>query len=161
MRLNHIYILIFLVLCSCSKAREQESAAYAEEDEMVIEESFAKFDINNTAQLTPLLKQKLQEYYDLLYLKNSSPDFSGQIDKQLNKILKETPRTDSLHDSIKIKNITILSNPENISDSIQKIKFSYGSGSMIDTLSAIIKTTPVTIEDQLIWSTNISFEPVE
>lgn len=161
MRLNHIFILIFLVLCSCSKVREKESTAYAEEDEMVIEENFTKFDINNTAQLTPLLKQKLQEYYDLLYLKKSSPDFSGQIDKQLNKILKETPRTDSLHDSIKVKNISILSNPENISDSIQKIKFSYGAGSIIDTLSAIIKTTPVTIEDQLIWSTNISFEPVE
>lgn len=161
MRFNHIYILIFLILCSCSKAREQESAVYAEEDGMVIEENFAKFDINNTAQLTPLLKQKLQEYYDLLYLKKSSPDFSGQIDKQLNKILQAPPRTDSLHDSIKIKNITILSDPENISDSIERIKFSYEADSRTDSLSAIIKTTPVTIEDQVIWSTNISFEAVE
>jgi len=159
MRLHHIYILIFLTLCSCSKAREQ-NAVFATEDRMVIEENFTKFDINNTTQLTPLLKQKLQEYYDLLYLKNSSPDFSGQIDKQLNKIFKETPRTDSLNDSMKIKNITILSNPENVSDSVQKIKFSYEAGSKTDSLSAIIKTTPVTIEDQVIWSTNISFEPV-
>lgn len=161
MRLNKIYIFIFLIFFSCSRVREQENAMYADEDEMVIEENFTKFDINNTVQLTSLLKQKLQEYYDLLHLKKSSPDFSGQIDKQLNKILRKRPRTDSLHDSIRIKNITILSNPENISDSIQKIKISYGAGSMTDTLSAIIKTTPVTIEDQVIWSTNISFEPVE
>ena len=161
MRLHHIYILIFLTLCSCSKAREQESIVYAEEDKMVIEENFTKLDINNTTQLTPLLKQKLQEYYDLLYLKKSSPDFSEQIDKQLNKIFKETPRTDSLNDSIKIKNITFLSRAENVSDSVQKIKFSYEAGSKTDSLSAIIKTTPVTIEDQVIWSTSISFEPLE
>lgn len=161
MRLNKIYILIFLIFFSCSRVREQENAVYAVEDEMVIEESFAKFDINNTSQLTPLLKQKLQEYYDLLYLKNSSPDFSGQIDTQLNKIFKETPQTTALNDSIKIKNITYLSGAENVSDSVQKIKFSYEAGPMIDTLSAIIKTTPITIDEQVIWSTNISFEAVE
>src|SRR5690606_8778605 len=102
------YIPIFLILCSCSKVREQESAVYTAEDKMVIEETFTKFDINNTEQLTPLLKQKLQEYYDLLLLKNSSPDFSEQIDKQLNKILKERPRIDSLNDSTRIKNISFL-----------------------------------------------------
>ncbi len=161
MRLNKIYILIFLIFFSCSRVREQENAVYAVEDEMIIEENFTKFDINNTQQLTPLLKQKLQEYYDLLILKNKSPDFSEQIDKQLNKILKEIPDNEKLNDSTKINNITFLSDPENISDSVQKIKFSYEAGSIIDSLSAIIKTIPVTIEDQVIWSTNISFEPVE
>lgn len=161
MKLNKIYILIFLIFFSCSRVREQENAMYTVEEEMVIEENFTKFDIHNTTQLTPLLKQKLQEYYDLLNLKKSSPDFSGQIDKQLNKIFKEASQANALNDSINIKNITILSGAENVSDSIQKIKFSYEAGPMIDTLSAIIKTTPVTIEGQVIWSTNISFEPVE
>lgn len=161
MKLNKIYILIFLIFFSCSRVREQENAMYTVEEEMVIEENFTKFDIHNTTQLIPLLKQKLQEYYDLLNLKKSSPDFSGQIDKQLNKIFKEASQANALNDSINIKNITILSGAENVSDSIQKIKFSYEAGPMIDTLSAIIKTTPVTIEGQVIWSTNISFEPVE
>lgn len=161
MKLNKIYILIFLIFFSCSRVREQENAMYTVEEEMVIEENFTKFDIHNTTQLIPLLKQKLQEYYDLLNLKKRSPDFSGQIDKQLNKIFKEASQANALNDSINIKNITILSGAENVSDSIQKIKFSYEAGPMIDTLSAIIKTTPVTIEGQVIWSTNISFEPVE
>lgn len=161
MKLFNIYILIFLIFFSCSRVREQESAVHAEEDGTVIEENFTKFDIYNTDQLKPLLKQKLQEYYDLLLLKNSSPDFSEQIDKQLNKILKETTRIDSLNDSTRINNITFLSDPENVSDSVQKIKFSYEAGPIIDSLSAVIKTTPVTIEDKVIWSTNISFEPVE
>lgn len=161
MKLNKIYILIFLIFFSCSRVREQENAMYTVEEEMVIEENFTKFDIHNTTQLIPLLKQKLQEYYDLLNLKKRSPDFSGQIDKQLNKIFKEASQANALNDSINIKNITILSGAENVSDSIQKIKFSYEAGPMIDTLSAIIKTTPITIEGQVIWSTNISFEPVE
>lgn len=161
MRLNKIHILIFLIFFSCSRVREQENAVYAVEGEMIIEENFTKFDINNTGQLTPLLKQKLQEYYDLLNLKNNSPDFSEQIDKQLNKILKETPNNEKFNDSTKINNINFLANPENISDSVQKIKFSYEADSIIDSLSAIIKTTPVTIEGQVIWSTNISFERIE
>lgn len=161
MRFKKIYIFIFLIYFSCSRVREQENIVYAEEDNMVIEEGFMKFDINNTDQLTTILKQKLQEYYDLLILKNSSPEFNEQIDSQLNKILREKPQTDTFNDSTKINNITFLSDPENVSDSIQKIKFSYKAGTIIDTLSAIIKTTPITIDDQMIWSTNISFEPVE
>src|SRR5690606_18688365 len=100
MKLNKIYILIFLIFFSCSRVREQENAMYTVEEEMVIEENFTKFDIHNTTQLIPLLKQKLQEYYDLLNLKKRSPDFSGQIDKQLNKIFKEASQANALNDSI-------------------------------------------------------------
>lgn len=165
MRQFLISILALLFVISCSRAPRNESAVFSdeiEESDMVTAkesmEVFKEFDIENTISLNTILKQKLQEYHDLLLLEKTNPEFSDEIKGQLKKLSDEKLNTDSTENKINIENISFLSSPEKISDSIQKIRFSYKTNTKIDSLIAVVKTIPIVIEGQTIWSTQITFE---
>ena len=162
-----LYILTLLFLLSCSRARQKENmvSTDAVESEIMIptevdiKEAFKKVDLEkNTTQLNPLIKQKLQEYHDLLALEKTNPEFKNEIKEQLKKLSDSQLEIDSTINEVNIENISFLSPPEKISDSIQKVTFSYSNGSKTDSLTAVVKTTPIKVDDQTIWSTQILFE---
>lgn len=164
MRQIFTYILALLFVLSCSKAPRSESSVFTDKIEevgMVADESievFKEFDIENTTSLNTILKQKLQEYHDLLLLEKTNPEFSNEIKEQLKKLSDEKLDIDSIEGEVSIRDILFLSSAEKISDSIQKIKFSYRANTKTDSLTAIVKTIPIVIENQTIWSTSILFE---
>jgi hypothetical protein len=153
-----------MFLFACSKARHKESMVSTDAIELeaapfVEEEILKKVDFEkNITQLNPLIKQKLQEYYDLLALEKANPEFTNEIKVQLKKLSDIQLELDSTINQVKIEDILFLSSIEKVSDSIQKVKFSYNNGSKTDSLTAIIKTTPVKVDDQTIWNTQVLFE---
>ncbi len=160
-------LFLAFLISSCAQPRKEndivsfkntspEAEIFADKD---LNEVFKKVDFEkNTAQLTPLIKQKLQEYYDLLVLKETNPEFSDEIKEQLKKLSDEKLEIASTINPVSIKNILFISALEKVSDSIQKVKFSYERNSKKDSLTAIIKSSPIKIEDQIIWNTQILFK---
>lgn len=158
--MNRVSLVILLIIIfSCSNARKETEMNNDILIEAAYEESNEDFDYQNIS------KQKLQDLFDLLVLKQKHPDFTTDIVKQLKEISEDSIFISNGIENIKIENIAVIESIQKISDSIQvqKIDFDIRSnlGNSKDTLLVIIKTKKVTIDDEQFDSTEISFKRIK
>lgn len=134
-----IYILICVVLFSCSDANNKEMMVETAADAM--EESAAPAMVSETFQYETITKQKLQELLDLRHLAKEHPDNSA-IKSQLDAI-SQSVLFRELKGTQKVIAIEALAPPETINDSVQKLKVQFAaeddSGIVVeDTITTII-----------------------
>ncbi|WP_412986349.1 hypothetical protein [Pontimicrobium sp. IMCC45349] len=157
------YILNFMILASCMNSAneaEMKSIEPVFATESMDNDDFFSYtasDFNNTQ----LAAQKLQEYYDLSLLKQQHPEFENDIKLQLENLGELTLNLPKTARSINIDSVTELSK-ETLTDSTKRIVLKYTSnsdrGKTTDTISAIIKTKTITVDNQPITTTKLKFK---
>ncbi len=155
------YILIFVILGSCMNNKEVklESAAPIMVEESDDMDSHRIENINFS--ITTLAEQKLQEYYDLSLLQKHHPEFENDIKLQLNKLADTLLILPNTTREIIIKNVTEI-DYQKITDSTSKLRLRYevisDRGSTFDTISAIIKTKAITVNNETITTNKLTFK---
>jgi len=157
-----LFLLLIFIVASCSKSKQEApiEAIEANEEHMMLEDEPM---IANTEVFTyqHLIEQKLQDYYDLLALKSQHPEFIEDITLQLEELSEGEISITNNRQKVLIKNVKQIGISEQVSDSIQKITIQFDilndSISKTDSISAIIKTKKIILEDTKVVSTKIIF----
>ena len=157
-----IYILIVVFMLSCAKGPKQDTieASVMEESEMVLESSVMD-DIKEEFTYQSLTEQKLQDYYDLLVLQQQHPEFIEDIAAQLQELSNDSITIPEAVQKIVVKNVQAIGAPQVLSDSVQKIKLRFDiiadSGVQTDSITAIISTKKIRIENKDALATRVLF----
>jgi hypothetical protein len=158
-----IYVFMILMMASCSNraSKNMEGAPVNVDDYIVEVEDFETSKPEyNTIKYTDLSKEKLQEMYDLVTLKQSHPEFEETIISQLKNYTSDSLINFKKTESI-IKNVKIKGGIIQLSDSVQKMKLHYDvvSGSSIhsDSIWAEVTTSTLVIDGQTKTSNKIKF----
>jgi len=163
-----LYIICILFIVSCSNRKEAprhsneaiETTDLKQEDAAVLASAPISIE-NKEFAYQKLTSQKLQDYYDLLLLQNQHPEFQNEIKEQLQELSTHKILIAKSIQSIRIQNVQQLEDVIKISDSLQRIKFSYdistGDSIKTDTITAIIKTNRLDLDGTEVIATKIKF----
>lgn len=142
-------LLILLVLIFSCSNREMKTAE--------ISISASQEEISQNFENELITKQKLQEYYDLLILKQRHNNFD--VSEQLQKIATIVKVVDT--NSVRIENLNLIK-MQIVSDTIKKTKISYdvifNNRIRRDTITTIIYSKKISIDNQEFISNKIQFE---
>lgn len=165
-KLSYIYIVIFICF-SCSNNRSEkaiyESIAIENDIELNsevddVEEGIERFSYE------ALSKQKLQEMYDLISLKNKHPEFSESIKNQLKAYTKDSIKLETGKE-VFIKNLNLKEEVIQVSDSIQKMKLYYDLVSenvaKKDSIWITITTNAINFEQELVTTSKVKFSTIK
>ena len=164
LKIKHmVLILVSILLSAC--AMENRSVKSSDETyEMAAEELdievVSDYEVTPSFN-TPLINQKLQDFYDLIALQNQHPEFTDEVAEQLKNYTN-----DSLS-NFKTKNVAIIENVTHIgkviylNDSTMKIKLTYykviEKSKTADTIFAIITNKSVKIDGKQLVSKKVHF----
>ena len=141
---NIIYILIIVVFISCKHNEAMKSVSADMEIESTMEEEIS----SETFSYEKLSTQKLEEYLDLIKLKQQHPEFEADINKQLLSFTNDNSIL-NYPEGFTISNIKQLGTTKFISDSLQTFTIGFdittASGSFKDSLLTEIKSKEVYI----------------
>jgi hypothetical protein len=108
-----------------------------------------------------LISQKLQEYYDLSVLQQQFPELEKELTSQI-KTLSNSEASLNTDSNISIKNVSQIGNSKQLSDSITELvlKFEIHSKkrTQIDTITALVKTSKITIGNEEFTTRKIEFK---
>ena len=151
-----IYFFLIIVFFSCSNRKDEK---HPENTDI-----FESLETASTKDLTThkyqgIAAQKLQNYVELLKLKEKHPELKEDIQTQLNNVSKKA--IISISEDATIENIYQVGPIETISDTIQKIKLVYTLISKTkrieDTLYATIKSTTIILDGSAIKANKVTF----
>ncbi len=153
-----VYILIFAILGSCMNNKDTKESMPS----IMTEDMDDSYRIENSNfNTTTLAQQKLQEYYDLSLLQKHHPEFESDIKLQLSKFADLPLNISNTIQEITIKNVTEISH-QKLTDSTSKLRLRYEvtskKGSSFDTISAIIKTKIITLNNEIITTNKLTFK---
>lgn len=161
---NSIYIFSILLFFSCSNRSEKNSF---NDDILVsdIEVEMESFEVApESFKYKELSHQKLQEMYDLMSLKQSSPKFHEIIQLQLEAYTDEVEEI-SIDEDVKIENLELKEDIITVSDSIQKMKLYYDlvSNNTIkkDSIWMTIINKTIRLENELVTTKKVKFSSVK
>jgi len=163
------YILIALMVVACNEGHKLESLKNT--DMFEVEETVAAMENMEGAEAAidfeMLATQKLQDYVDLLILQKQHPEFRNELKSQLLQLSIDTLVVFSklavieAGTEITISDLEQLGAVERVSDSVQKITFSFNINSEAtvqrDTLQAIFTTKSVTVDGLQLTATKVLF----
>lgn len=142
-------ICFAILLLSCANTSEEKSFANSDMAETESVEASSKTSEEAFPYAT-ITEQKLQEYFDLLALKNKHPELSETIIAQLRHISTDSIYLPKEQDSVAIKNLSALGPLVKINDTLQEQSFLYTIASKTlfktDTLTAYIINKPIRID---------------
>ncbi len=159
-RLIYIFVVLFITSCTNNRKEVSIEAVEMEKTETVLE-STALEDVKETFTFQHLTEQKLQDYFDLLVLKQQHPEFIDDIRTQLHELSEDSIIISYFPQEVDIKNVQQIGETQQISDSIQKIKlrFDISTNDSVkkDSIVAIIKTKRITLDNEELISTKVVF----
>ncbi len=145
-----VYIVFIAFLIGCNNTSEENSLATSDSTESEFIEETAATTIEEAFPYATITQQKLQEYFDLLAIKNEHPEFAETISAQLRQITTDSILLPNEQDSVAVKNLSAVGPFIKINDTLQKQSFLYTLASKTifktDTLTAHIITKPIEIE---------------
>ncbi|EZH72559.1 hypothetical protein ATO12_20705 [Aquimarina atlantica] len=145
------FIYIIVLLCSLGCANNASKSM-----EMDAVESFEKIeeqsDLSEDDAYTIIITQKLQEYLDRKTLAKTNPDFT--IDTHKNKLF-------STEEGAQLKHINFITPFETVSDSVKKVATQVVLEHQTDTIITLIKTSTITIDNEVFKTHKIEFEKTE
>lgn len=148
-KLFYIFILVFLA--NCSKRTEVNSANLSEVEIAMPAETFEN-------QI--MLQQKLQDYYDLVSLKENYPNFNEEINQQLKNLVYNT-LTIKTNKNVIIDNLNLIKKSI-INNSTKEVKLQFDiidNNTIIkDSVTAIITTKKMIIDGNESIATKIKFK---
>lgn len=150
-----LYIMIIICTWSCKNREVMEFKSAEFEDAIYykpLESDFTEID---------LISQKLQEYYDLSVLQQQFPELKKELTSQI-KTLSNSEASLNTDSNISIKNVSQIGNSKQLSDSITELvlKFEIHSKkrTQIDTITALVKTSKITIDNEEFTTRKIEFK---
>ncbi len=159
-RLIYIFVVLFITSCANNRKEVSIEAVEMEKTETVLESSVME-DVKETFTFQHLTEQKLQDYFDLLVLKQQHPEFIDDIRAQLHELSQDTILISYFPQKVDIKNVQQIGKTQQISDSIQKIKLRFDISTdnslKSDSITAIIKTKRITLDNEELISTKVVF----
>ncbi|WP_152538637.1 hypothetical protein [Aquimarina macrocephali] len=146
-RLIYIIVLLFSFGCAnnASKSMEMDTV---ESFEKVEEQS----ELSEHDAYTLIISQKLQEYLDKKTLAKTNPDFT--VDTNKNELL-------SIEEGAQLKHINFITPFETVSDSVKKVVTQVVLEHQTDTIITLIKTSIITIDNEVFKTHKIEFEKTE
>ena len=155
-----INILFAWILCSCADSMNKE-AIVSDEESVLLE---YELDSKNLT-IEKLTSEKLQNYFELIKLKNEHPKFQEDILEELKGISDEEFTKIDSSESFTIENIRMVGKGIILSDSVQKMILHYDfvseNQTKTDSIAAWIKTKSVLLEGVPKKSFKITFSPLE
>lgn len=159
-----VYVLLCLFWLSCAKdSRNSKSEAVNYDMEISASED------KNDDQFMPtnyetLASQKLQEYFDLMQLQETHPEFKEDVLVQLKSLSQDANLSKKYINLDSVKNIRSIGDILKISDSVQKLKLEFdvmSKGKMThDSIEALIITKTVMMDTDSITSNKIVFKTI-
>ena len=124
--------------------------------EMDAVESFEKVEeqseLSEDDAYTLIITQKLQEYLDKKTLAKTNPDFT--IDTNKHELL-------SAEEGVQLKHINFITPFEAVSDSVKRVVTRVVLEHQTDTIITLIKTSIITIDNEVFKTHKIEFEKKE
>ena len=155
------YISFTLLFLGCANVSEEKSFATNDSAESEITKDEATINVEEAFPYATITGQKLQEYFDLVALKNQHPAFAETISEQLEQLTNDTILLPKGQDSVAVKNLSPVGSIRTINDTLQQQEFTYSivSKTMFktDTLTAFIVTKPVMVDGVEAVSTKVLF----
>ncbi len=167
-KLLYIFITLFIISCANNKkeaAMDAVESVEMEQNKTTILESTAIEDMSGVFQYQQITTQKLQDYFDLSILQQQHPEFKEEITTQLQELSKDILIIADSTQQVIIENVQQLSEIQRVSDSVQKIKIRFdirtNNSVKNDSITAIITTKKIRLDDKEVISTKILFERIE
>jgi len=154
-----LYILPFFLIVACNNAPEKDMLSEIE----AIEEELANATVSESEpfEYATITEQKLQDYFDLLIIKNKHPEFSEAINTQLKSFARDSLLFDTDQDSVDVKSLSQVGAAEIVNDSVKRLKIAFNVGAaqrfQSKTVTAIITTNTVVVDGKLTENTNVTF----
>ena len=152
------YIIIAFVLVSCANERKNTVVDKTMEIEQYEDAYVEK---SEAFESQHLYTEKLQNYFDLLYLYNSHPGFKEDIIMQLKNISNDRVITTDYNSKIIVENVQNIGVLKTVSDSISIVKLYFekiSDGNVVnDSILAILTKKPILINGIERISTKVSF----
>jgi len=160
-RFLYIYAAFFMISCANERKNESPIEDVSIEKTETVLESTAFEDVKETFTFQHLTEQKLQDYFDLLVLKQQHPEFIADIRAQLQELSKDSVINADFPQKVAIKNVQQIGETLQVSDSIQKIRLRFdiiaNNSIKKDSITAIIKTKKVSLDNEEFISTKVKF----
>jgi len=165
-----LYISIAFFIISCANNRKEAAidaveSVEMEQNETTVLESTAMEDMSAEFQYQQITTQKLQDYFDLSVLQQQHPEFKEEITTQLQELSKDILIIEYSTQQAIIENVQQLNEIQRVSDSVQKIKIRFdirtNDSVKSDSITAIIITKKIRLDDEEVTSTKVLFERVE
>lgn len=151
-----LYIMIIICAWSCKNHDAMELKNIEVEDANTVSKPIA----SDFTEID-LISQKLQEYYDLSVLQQQFPELEKELTSQI-KTLSNSEASLNTDSNISIKNVSQIGNSKQLSDSITELvlKFEIHSKkrTQIDTITALVKTSKITIDNEEFTTRKIEFK---
>jgi len=159
-----IYIFVAsLLMISCANSNKEASVSdidFAENE--VVGNSNKDLEEAATFTNTQLAEAKLQDYFELLTLRQKHPEFKEEIRSQIKSLSESNLTISDSIDIISVENLRQVGAVLQFGDSLHKIKFYFNviteNGVREDSITAVLRAQKVTIEQQEVMSTKVTFE---
>ncbi|MDG5492297.1 hypothetical protein [Psychroserpens sp. SPM9] len=154
-KILYILLLLFFMTCNNNEAMKTEST----DIEMVLdtEDDFDKI-ISSPETLSI---QKLEEYVDLIKIKQEHPEFEADINLQLSNFTLDNASVLNYPEGFSIANIQVAKKPKALTNNIQTLKLTFTvttpSETFKDSIGAVIKSEPIQLDGKTQISRAITF----
>ncbi len=149
-----LFILSVLFFISCSNKSPQNKEADIFLFDVKEEESTIR-------SYEDIAVQKLQNYVDLLKLKNEHPEFKKQVTLQLEKISTNRKFHNKFQDFLLVKNIHKVGEEITLNDSVKKLKLAFElvkkSSVKYDSVDVKIKINTIILEGENFVNNEVLF----
>lgn len=148
---------------SCANSNKEASISDVEFSENEVVGNNNK-DLEEAATFTntQLAEVKLQDYFELLVLRQKHPEFKEEIRSQIQSLSEPNLTIPDSLDIISVENLRQAGTVLQLGDSLQKIKFYFNviteNGIREDSITAVLRAQKVTVEQQEVMSTKVTFE---
>lgn len=152
-----LYIMIIICAWSCKNHDAMELKNIEVEDANTVSKPIA----SDFTEID-LITQKLQEYYDLSVLQQQFPELEKELTSQIKALSNSEASVSSHTKDISIKNVSQIGSSKQLSDTITELvlKFEIHSEkrTQIDTITALVKTSKITIDNEDFTTRKIEFK---
>jgi len=158
--IKHITVVaVILLMVACAQPKRENDMMKSE-----VATEAAAMDAKEDFQYQNISKQKLQDLYDLLVLQQNHPEFKKDIANQLQDISEDSIHISNKMNTISVENVSILEPIRQLSDSTQSLKIDFDVNSNLgvtkDSITVIITTNKIIIDEQELKSTKIRFKKI-
>ena len=159
-----IYIVVAsLLLFSCANSNKEASISDIDFSENeVVGNTNINLEEATIVTNTHLAESKLKDYFELLVLQQKHPEFNEEIQSQIQSLSEANLTISDSLDILSVENLRQIGPVLQFGDSLQKIKFYFSviteNGVREDSITAVLRAQKVTLEQQEVMSTKVTFE---
>lgn len=151
-------LIVLTTMIGCGQANNESAASMRDADSSIATEEHVTSSFSNE----DLATQKLQDYLDLVVLRNEHPAFEADILSQLQSLSNDETPLMQAFPGVVYENIRLKKVMDTSEDSIQRIEFYVdviSEGSIkTDSITAVITKQRIELDDEVFINSKVRFE---